>query len=94
MNQTNSKKQDNIPQKVTQDSSVELIVIERDMNIGELVAKYPDAAEVFLDYGLHCVGCFANAFDTVEMGAKIHGMTDEEIDEMVERVNEVLNFGE
>ncbi len=76
------------------DKKEELIVIEPDMNLGDLVIKYPVAAEVLLDYGLHCVGCFANAFDTIEMGARVHGMSDEEITEMLDRVNEVINFGE
>lgn len=76
------------------DKKEELIVIEKDMNLGDLVIQYPIAAEVLLDYGLHCVGCFANAFDTIEMGARVHGMSDEEIAEMLERVNEVINFGE
>jgi hybrid cluster-associated redox disulfide protein len=68
--------------------------VTKDMNLGELVAKYPEAAEVILDYGLHCVGCFASSFDTIEAGAKVHGLNDEEIDEMVDRINEVINFKE
>ncbi len=80
--------------KKQQDKKEDLIVIEKDMNLGDLVIKYPIAAEVLLDYGLHCVGCFANAFDTIEMGARVHGMSDEEIAEMLDRVNEVINFGE
>ncbi len=63
-------------------------------NLAELTAKYPEAAEVLMDYGLHCVSCVAAGFDTIEMGAQLHGMTTEEIDEMVERVNEVIAHGE
>jgi len=70
------------------------IKITKDMNISDVVFKYPKAAEIMLDYGLHCVGCAASSFDTIEAGAKIHGLPDEEIDEMVERINEVVNFGE
>lgn len=72
----------------------EIVNITKDMNLGEVVYKYPETAEVLTDYGLHCVGCFANAFDTIEAGAKIHGMSDDEIEEMIDRVNEVINFGE
>jgi hybrid cluster-associated redox disulfide protein len=72
----------------------EFAKITKENNIAELVAKYPDVAEVLLDYGLHCVGCFANAFDNIETGAKIHGFSDEEIDEMVQRINELIEFGE
>ena len=70
------------------------IVITRDMNLGEVVFKYPEAAEVLTDYGLSCVGCFASSFDTIEQGAKIHQLSDEELEEMIERINEVINFNE
>jgi len=70
------------------------ITITKDMNLGEVVFKYPEAAEVLTDYGLSCVGCFASSFDTIEQGAKIHKLDDEELDEMIERINEVVNNGE
>lgn len=68
--------------------------VNKDTNLADALFKYPQIAEVLTDYGLHCVGCFANSFDTIEMGAKIHGMTEEEVDEMLERVNEVIEEGE
>lgn len=65
--------------------------VTADTNLGELVKSYPRVAPILLEYGLHCVGCFANTFDTIGMGAKIHGMTDAEVDEMLGRVNEAVN---
>lgn len=79
---------------MTKQKQTEFVKITKENNIAELVAKYPDVAEVLLDYGLHCVGCFANVFDTIETGARIHGFSDEEIDEMVQRINELIEFGE
>jgi hybrid cluster-associated redox disulfide protein len=70
------------------------IKITKEMNLGEIVFKYPEAAEVLTDYGLSCVGCFASSFDTIEQGAKIHELSDEELEEMLERINEVINYGE
>lgn len=70
------------------------ITITKEMNLGEIVFKYPEAAEVLTDYGLSCVGCFASSFDTIEQGAKIHQLSDEELDEMIERINEVIQHGE
>lgn len=66
-------------------------VITRDMILGEIVADFPDTALVMMEYGLHCVGCFANAFDTVESGARIHGLSEEEINQMVSDMNEVIS---
>jgi len=68
--------------------------ITKDTNLGQLLFSYPDVAEVLLDYGLHCVGCFANAFDTLEGGSKIHGFDEELVSEIVDRVNEVIEHGE
>jgi hybrid cluster-associated redox disulfide protein len=72
----------------------EQIVITKDMNLGEVAYKFPESAEILLDFGLHCVGCFASSFDTIEVGAKVHGMSDAEITEMIERINEVINYKE
>lgn len=63
-------------------------------NLATLLQQHPDVEEILLDYGLHCVGCALNAFDSIEDGAKIHHMDDEEIDEMVERINEFIETGE
>lgn len=63
-------------------------------NLADVLDMYPEVEEVLYDYGLHCVGCALNAFDTIEAGAKVHGIEDREIDEMVERMNEVVNTQE
>jgi len=68
--------------------------ITKDMNLAEVVLKYPDVAEVLVDYGLHCVRCVLNTFDTIETGAKIHGLTEDEMNEMMKRVNEVIEYKE
>jgi hybrid cluster-associated redox disulfide protein len=68
--------------------------ITKDSNLAEVIYKHPESEEVLVDYGLHCVGCIASAFDTIEAGAKVHGLSDKEIQEMVERINEVIKFGE
>jgi hybrid cluster-associated redox disulfide protein len=65
-------------------------IITKDMNLADVIFKYPVIALVLLDHGLHCVGCIANAFDSIEGGAKIHGMSDEEIDDMVIKLNEAV----
>lgn len=68
--------------------------INKNDNLLEILQNFPQTVEVLLDYGLHCVGCPASGFDTVEAGAKAHGMGDTEIDEMVERMNEVVEHNE
>jgi len=72
-------------------SEARKINITKDAKIADLVNNYPASAEVLTSFGLHCVGCFASAFDTIVEGAQIHGMIDEEVDEMLEELNRVLN---
>lgn len=66
------------------------IRVTRETNLGAVVRQWPATAKVMLEYGLHCAGCFANQFDTVEQGAAIHGMSEEELEEMLGRINDVI----
>ncbi|MBT6401214.1 DUF1858 domain-containing protein [candidate division WWE3 bacterium] len=75
-------------------SEKKTVKITKDTNLADLIFKYPETAEILLDYGLHCVGCVASSFDSVEAGAKIHGYSDKEVSEMVVRINEVIEYGE
>jgi iron-sulfur cluster assembly protein len=68
--------------------------INKDMMIGDVVQKYPQVADVFLSYGLHCVGCHVNAYETIEQGAMGHGMTPEEVEEMVAEANTYITDSE
>ena len=68
--------------------------IEKHTNIAELLFKHPETAEVLLIFGLHCVGCPASSADTIEAGAKLHGFTDSQVDELVTRINEVIEHQE
>lgn len=61
------------------------------MVIADVVAAFPKAATVMLGYGLHCVGCHANAFDTIDDGARGHGMQEDEILRMITEINTVIN---
>ncbi len=53
--------------------------ITKDMTISDVVKKYPQTMEVFFNYELHCVGCFAAEFETIEMGAEVHGINVEHL---------------
>ncbi len=62
--------------------------------IGEIVEKWPQAAEMLVeDYGFHCVGCWAAGSETLEQGAMVHGMGKKEIKEMVRVLNEAIKIG-
>ena len=64
--------------------------ITKKMMIEDIVTKYPDTAEIMMESGMHCVGCAVAASETLEDGAKSHGLSDEDIDKMVEKMNEKI----
>ncbi len=61
--------------------------ITGDMTLGELVAKHPEAVDVMLKHGLHCVGCHMAAHETIEQGALAHGMDAKAIGKMLKEMN-------
>jgi iron-sulfur cluster assembly accessory protein len=60
------------------------------MTIGDVVKQHPHLAEILLANGVHCVGCGARYFETLEMGFKGHGMTDEKVDSIVQQMNDAI----
>ncbi|MDP2749935.1 MAG: DUF1858 domain-containing protein [Nanoarchaeota archaeon] len=64
-------------------------IITKHMNINEIVSKYPNTIEVFFRHNFYCIGCQAAAFESLEQGAKVHGLSDAEIEQMVKELNQV-----
>lgn len=64
--------------------------ITRKTPIGKIIEKYPQAAEVLLKFGLHCIGCHISAFESLENGLKVHGKSKEEINKVVEEINKLI----
>ncbi|MBI2626353.1 MAG: DUF1858 domain-containing protein [Candidatus Nealsonbacteria bacterium] len=46
--------------------------ITKEMAISEVVKKHPKTAFVFMDYGLHCIGCPMAPSETIEEAVKLH----------------------
>ena len=55
------------------------IEITPQTNISELVKQLPIAADVMGQFGLGCSGCSVNKYETIEQGAKAHGLRIEPI---------------
>lgn len=68
-------------------------LISKDMLIGEVVEKYPQAASIMTSFGLHCVGCHVNPYETIEQGALGHGMPMDMFEEMMLEVNKTATGG-
>lgn len=66
-------------------------IISEDMLVGEVVSKVMGSADVMTKYGLHCVGCGASVFETLEQGSLGHGMPKKEFEKMMRELNELAN---
>ncbi|GFR35208.1 DUF1858 domain-containing protein [Thermobrachium celere] len=62
-------------------------MITKDMGIIEIVNKYPETADVFFKYGMHCLGCMAARFETLEQGALAHGI---DLEAMLKDLNDAI----
>lgn len=47
--------------------------------IGEIVRTYPEAIEVLLACGMHCLGCPASRGESLEQACMVHGLDAEEV---------------
>ena len=64
--------------------------ITKEIPINDLINNHPDVIPVLMGYGLHCVGCSFASHDTLETGAKMHGMNEEEVEMMIKDVNATI----
>jgi hybrid cluster-associated redox disulfide protein len=64
--------------------------INKETGIGALIEENPEMNDVLYEYGLYCGNCFAAGFDTLEEGAKSHGLEDEEIEELIQELNKKM----
>lgn len=59
--------------------------ISKDMSIEYVIKKYPQTLAVFEKHGLGCIGCPAALFESIEQGARAHGMDGESLVEDLNR---------
>ncbi len=64
-------------------------MITKDMSFGEVLNMFPQTTPVFSRYGMHCIGCSMSAFETIEQGAKTHGI---DVKHFVDDLNEAAGL--
>lgn len=60
------------------------------MPIVELTTLIPQSKAILAEYGLHCFDCQFGAQETLAQGCRSHGMTDEDIDDLVTDLSDAL----
>jgi hybrid cluster-associated redox disulfide protein len=65
-----------------------VVTIEKDMNLKDLLNKYPESVRVFAAYGIGCLGCALASYETIEQGINAHGIN---IDDFMKDLNKLVN---
>ena len=58
--------------------------ITENMNIKEVIDKYPETVGVFAKYNMGCIGCIAASFEKIKDIAGVHGV---DVNSFVEDLN-------
>ncbi len=69
--------------------------VDRQMTIKDILEMFPYKAQrlahEITSAGLHCIGCHASVYETLEGGMFGHGKTEAQINELVDRLNALLD---
>ncbi len=60
------------------------MTVTKDTIIGDILDTDASVAPIFLNMGMHCLGCPASRGETLEQAAMVHGHN---VDELVSRLN-------
>lgn len=68
--------------------------IHKDMTIDEILGMFPHKAQrlsqEITNAGLHCVGCHAATYETLEVGMLGHGLSHDAMNRLISRLNALL----
>jgi hybrid cluster-associated redox disulfide protein len=68
--------------------------ITKELSIHEILHAFPEKsheiANAFFELGVHCIGCAAASFESLEEGLLAHGKSEEEIDSFVKKLNQLI----
>lgn len=67
------------------------MAITKEMSIMEIVQKYPQTIEIFMQNGMGCLGCAAAHFENLGQGAAAHGI---DVDKLVTELNKAIEKNE
>lgn len=56
----------------------------KDTIIAEVLRKAPESAPIFLNIGMHCLGCAMASGETIGQACMVHGV---DVDDLLEELN-------
>jgi len=72
----------------TQEQKTEIIT--KHTSISEIIEKFPEAAEILMEYGLMCVGCPLAGKHSLEAIKNIYGFSERDIEEILIKINKLI----
>ena len=67
------------------------MTITKDTILGDILDAAPETAPLFIEIGMHCLGCPASRGETVEEACMVHGIDPEEL---LEELNKQIAAGD
>lgn len=58
--------------------------IKKEMTISKVLKKYPETADVFQEFGMHCLGCPTATRESIEQAVEVHGI---DLDKIIKALN-------
>ena len=62
--------------------------ITEDMNIRDVIEKYPEVIPIFAKHDMGCIGCIAASFEKIGDIATVHGI---DVKKFVKELNDAVN---
>jgi len=86
-NKNTIKKKKNLNNKKTIKKK-SITKVTENMTFAEVMKKYPNSMEVFINNGMHCFGCSGAAYETIKEGSLAHGISPEKI---ISEINKIIS---
>lgn len=64
--------------------------INKNMTVLEALQIDPNIAGILMQEGMHCIFCGAAAGESLQEAGYVHGIGDQQMDEIVDRINDFL----
>ena len=63
------------------------VEFKKTMTIEEVLTLDPNAEEVLLGFGMHCLGCPCSRAETIEDACMVHGINVEDLMNKLNKIN-------
>ncbi|MDI6813570.1 MAG: DUF1858 domain-containing protein [Desulfitobacteriaceae bacterium] len=62
-------------------------MITKEMTVGQVLRLYPQTVQIFLELGMHCLGCPSSTMESIEGAALTHGRR---VDDLIIQLNKAV----